>query len=169
VAMVVYLFYFSGKLWKTLNFKNITKRKKWLLVAMPFILHLSIAHYAPTPSFYYGEYGILPLTYIMGLLGFIWLFFLLKLLPAWRPIVWTGQNTLPILALHVLAMTVIKAVALFVFNIEIVFNFWSSLGLALLQILILVPVILVLNKHFPILIGRENQKKDLKMNPDKAN
>jgi fucose 4-O-acetylase-like acetyltransferase len=80
-----------------------------------------------------------------------------------------GQNTLPILALHVLAMTVIKAVALFVFNIEIVFNFWSSLGLALLQILILVPVILVLNKHFPILIGRENQKKDLKMNPDKAN
>lgn len=168
VAMVVYLFYFIGRLLRNVDLLKITDRKEWFFIAVPFILHFGIAHFAPSPSFYYGEYGILPLTYITGLLGFVWLFSLLKLLPAWKPFVWVGQNTLPILAFHVLAMTFIKSIAVFVFNTQIVFNFWNSLGFSVLQILLLVPVILFLNNHLPFLVGKANPKKDLKKHPDKA-
>ncbi|MFO8002090.1 MAG: acyltransferase family protein, partial [Marinilabilia sp.] len=168
IAMVVYLFYFSGKLFRKYDLMNKTDKKEWLFILVPIFLHLGIAHYTPNTTFYRGEYGILPLSYLTGILGFLWLFHLLKLLPTWKPIVWVGKNTLPILAFHLLAISTIKVIALWLFNIEITFNLWNSLGLAALQILLLTPVILLMNQYVPFLAGKWGQRKDLMRHSDEA-
>ncbi|HKK66649.1 MAG TPA: hypothetical protein VJ946_00510, partial [Bacteroidales bacterium] len=168
VAMVVYLYYYLGKELRKRNFLELIETKELIFVAIPFLIHLGISQFVPTPTFYYGEYGILPLTYLTGALGFIWLFSLMKLIPSWAPVVWIGQNTLPILTFHLLAMTIIKAIALFVFDMEITFNILTSLGLALLQILLLVPFIILMNRHLPLLVGKWAPKKDSTRDPDKT-
>jgi fucose 4-O-acetylase-like acetyltransferase len=158
IAMVVYPFYFFGRLLKKMNFADFTSGKEWLIIAICFTVHLFTAFYNTPLSYYYGQYGILPLNYLNGILGSLWIFSLVKFLPINSCITWVGRNTLPILAFHLSAMTLIKAILLFGFEQEITFTWWNSFLYSALQILLLVPVILVINRYFPIFNGWRDQK-----------
>src|SRR5690606_31273340 len=89
-----------------------------------------------------------------GLLGSIFILLLLKNFPYFKILSVVGKFTLVILALQILAMSFIKLIL------------WIGLGqkkfefseterflYAFVQILLIYPVFLVINKYFPILNG----------------
>jgi len=156
VAMAVYGFYFVGTLIRRFNLTE-KMNNAILLMAISllfFIVHVSMAGYNGRVLYYYSDYGNqFYLMYLNGLAGFIWTFCLFKLIPLIKPMAWVGRNTLPLLGFHLLAMTFIKGFALFVLGIEIEFNVWISLLLALVQILLVIPVILFLNRYLPFMVG----------------
>lgn len=74
-----------------------------------------------------------------------------------------AKNTIIILAFHFIAGSVIKAALFFIFKVpldifegEIILN----IIFAVLTFLFLVPVIFILNKYFPFLIGKERKKME---------
>lgn len=153
ISMVVYPYYYFGTQLNNLKFKGGFISKEMIVLIGCFILHLLAYRYNKTISFYYGSYGFLPLTYLLGIIGSIWLFLLIKIMPANKYICWLGQNTLPILAFHLSAMTVIKGVSLYFWDVTLDLNLWNSFIYTLIQILILVPVILLMNRYTPFLTG----------------
>lgn len=155
VAMVVYGFYFFGRLLRKVDFVTYLSgwQKPLALFVVFFVLHFIGTGYNGRVLFYYGDYGNVPLMYLNGLTGFVWAFCLFKILPTHSFLVWIGRNTLPILALHLPALSVIKGIMLFVFGVELQFNLWLSLAYGIVQIVLLVPVILIINRHFPFLVG----------------
>lgn len=153
IAMVVYPFYFFGGLVSSyLLLWNGSKLLKIMVVLICLTIHVLLAGFNKDVAFYYGQFGILPLTYLNGLLGFCWMYVLLSFLPDIPVLLWLGRNTLPVLAFHLLAMSFIKAVLL---CLEInlcsgIFYYWLY---TISQILILFPVILMLNRFAPWLVG----------------
>ncbi|GAO29190.1 hypothetical protein JCM15548_11355 [Geofilum rubicundum JCM 15548] len=121
-------------------------------------MHLFLSQFNDTVAFYYGEYGFLPLMYLNGFLGFFWLFFLFSKLPSVPFICWLGRNTLPVLALHLPAMSFIKAVLLFGFDTEISDGIFYYFLYTVIQILLLVPAIILLNKYFSQMVGVSKPK-----------
>jgi len=169
VAFALYGFYFLGKIIRKQDFIKILSVKK---SSIPTILifgaiHLLCFHYNGRVLYYYSDYGNFALMYLNGIAGFIWVFTLFSLLPESRIVVWLGQNTLAILAFHLLAMTFIKAIFFFGFNIELPFNTLLSLLYGIIQISLLVPLILLLNRYFPFLVGNRKKKDfDLHLNKE---
>lgn len=154
VAMVVYPFYFFGGLIKErLMIKRFSNWQIWLIIGILFFMHMGLSRLNGKVLFYYGEYGILPLMYMNGFLGFFWLFFLFRRLPTIDFITWLGRNTLPVLALHLTAMSFIKAVLLFGFDTEVHTGIAYYFLYSILQIALLVPVIMLLNRCLPQFLG----------------
>ncbi len=159
VALVVYPFYYLGARIKEKNIlERISNSKRVLIAIVAFFIHLILSQYNSEPSFYYGKYGNLPLMYINGMLGFIWIFFLFSLLPSHRFITWLGRNTLPVLAFHLTAMSFIKAFLLLGFGQEISSGVHYYFIYSFLQILLLVPFIHFLNKYIPFAVGTQKKK-----------
>lgn len=160
VALAMYGFYFIGSLLRRVNFvERILNWRFGILVLVLFLaIHLLGFQHNGRILYYYGDYGNFPLMYVNGIAGFIWAFALFSLLPTNKYLVWVGQNTLPILAFHLLAMTLMKGIALFGFVHELQFNVWLSLLYGIAQVIIIVPAILVLNRYFPFLVGIQRKK-----------
>jgi fucose 4-O-acetylase-like acetyltransferase len=160
VAFAVYGFYFLGNVLREVNFIQLlaNRRTTALFVILFFTIHLVGFQFNGRILYYYGDYDIFPLMYINGIAGFVWALALFSLLPKSKYVVWVGQNTLPILAFHLLAMTFIKGIAFFGFGTEIAFNPWLSLIYGVVQIIILVPAILFLNRYLPFLVGIRRKK-----------
>ena len=160
VAMAVYGFYFFGKILKSINFidKLHNIRLSALIIAVAITVHVIGVQFNGRVLYYYGEYGNLLVMYINGIAGFVWVFTLFSFLPSLPALAWIGRNTLPILAFHLLAMTFIKGFALYVLGVEVTLGLWQSLIYSVLQISILVPAILFLNRYLPFMVGIETRK-----------
>jgi fucose 4-O-acetylase-like acetyltransferase len=154
IVLVVYLFYFIGRAFRKMDLSALISGKELLVFAVFLIVNLLLVQKNGLVKIYYGNYGSsLPLMYVNGVLGFIWLFALLKVLPVWKPLSWLGRNTLPILAFHLLVMTFIKGLVLILFHTTLELTSSNAFIFAALQILILVPVILLLKRYLPFLVG----------------
>lgn len=160
VAMAMYGFYFLGKVLRKFEFIDFLSRWRYsvLLLIAFFTIHILLFKQNGRILYYYSDYGNFLLMYLNGLAGFLWVFILFNILPTFRAIIWVGQNTLTILAFHLLAMTFIKGIAIYGFGIELKFNAWLSLAYGVIQIAILTPVIIVINRYFPFLVGTERRK-----------
>jgi acyltransferase len=169
IAMFVYPFYFIGFKMRTSGIDSfISKKFSIFLAVLFFIIHFTGVYLNDQVYFYYGEYSNFYLTLINGVSGFLWAWFVFRLLPANRVIEWVGKNTLSLLAFHLLAMTVIKGIAHYVFQTSIEFNALNSLLLAIVQIILLIIPIMLINRYFPFLLGIR-RKKDLVVYSDKLN
>jgi fucose 4-O-acetylase-like acetyltransferase len=159
-AMVVYLFYFFGTYIRRTNFLEYIKGKEvWLLLILIPIFIVGASYNKPI-NYYNGAYNNIVLMFFNGLIGVLWLFTFFSILPTYNKVTWVGKNTLPILAFHVLAMSFIHAVIYVGFGRHLEFSVLMSFFYTVLQILILVPVILFLNRYLPILVGRSKPKID---------
>jgi acyltransferase len=160
VAMSLYGFYFLGTVLKHYGFLEKEFNLKLIIpiITIAFALHVLIFGLNGRVLYYYSNYGVFYLMYLNGILGFLWTFLLFRFLKSNKYMVWVGMNTLPILAFHLLAMTLIKAVSLYIFNFQLPFNVWLSLCYSVLQIIILIPAILTINRYFPFLVGTQQKK-----------
>lgn len=164
IAMVVYLFYFFGAFIKRIDLvKYIEGKEIWVIVVF-LMAHFIGATFNKPVSFYNAHWGFVPLLFLNGMTSFMWIFTLVKLLPTFKAITWVGRNTLAILAFHLLALTLLQGFCYFVFDIRFEFTALWSLLISSMQILVLVPLILVLNRYLPIVVGfkaeRQSAKKD---------
>jgi acyltransferase len=153
IAMVAYLFYFFGAFIKRIDIlKLIEGREVWIIIVF-LIAHFIGATFNKPVSYYRAVWGFVPLLFLNGITSFMWIFTVFRLLPTYKAITWVGRNTLAILAFHYLSLTLIQGICFFVFGIRLEFTPFLSLLYSLVQILVLVPLILVLNKHLPFLVG----------------
>jgi acyltransferase len=154
IVMVLIGFYFLGTLIYNGKIIERIKGRVYLLLFVLILSHL-IGFTLHTESlFYQGKFGNIGIVYLNGLLGSAWVILLFKKMMKIEPLIWLGKNTLPVLAFHLLALSVIKGVSIFVFNLELEWCFGYSVMYAIIQVLILIPVIIFINKYFPKLVGR---------------
>ena len=108
-----------------------------------------------------NEYGNYFLFYIGAFAGIIFMVMLTRIIEQyWGHIKWLsyiGRNTLIILCLHLVMLTIIKGVTFFVFNLplEIYESPIIITIVSALDILFLIPIITIINRYFPILIGKK--------------
>jgi fucose 4-O-acetylase-like acetyltransferase len=153
VAFVALFFFAFGNF----GFKYLQQiPKKWALLLIPIFLlvQLLLYNYNIKIDMYRSIYGNEFLFLLNGLLGSLCVIFLFQSFPYFKLFSVIGKFTLLILALQLLAMTVIK---LFL---------WKALGresfhfselerffYAFIQIALIYPVFLIVNRYFPVLNG----------------
>lgn len=152
-AMVVYLFYFFGTMLRRINFNEWIKGKEiWIFLLVLPIFLIGAYHNKPI-NYYYASFKNLPLMFINGLVGVVGLWTLFSKMPVLKVVIWVGKNTLPILAFHTLVLFFMQFVMLYVFGLYLMFTPGWSLLYSIIQILILVPVLLLLNRYLPFVVG----------------
>lgn len=96
--------------------------------------------------------------YITAFCGIYMSVIICKKLPQIPYISFIAKNTLIILSLHGMAITILKAVQVFAFKIPLEI-LSSSLGVSILYsilaIVILIPVMIIIEKYFPFIIGKK--------------
>ncbi|WP_282071526.1 hypothetical protein [Polaribacter atrinae] len=72
-----------------------------------------------------------------------------------KALAFLGKNTIPVLAMQVRSLTFIKLI-LFIFIGSSLFDFseLEKIILVVFQLLLMYPIILLINKHLPILNGK---------------
>lgn len=131
-----------------------TKSKSAFLAAVLLSLNLVLFAYNDKVDMYRSIYGqplLFLLNSVSGSLGFIFLF---KSFPKFKWLEPVGKMTILILAFQLLAMTVIKFVLLYIFGIsDFDFSEVEKFVYAMVQVLLIMPVALLVNKYIPILNG----------------
>jgi acyltransferase len=104
------------------------------------------------------EYGNYFYFYLGAFSGIIFSIILAKFLSRIETFKFFGRNSLIILSLHVLALTLVKGVQVYIFNLPLV-NTGNSLYWSVLHtfsaFIFLLPAILLINNYFPVIIGKK--------------
>ncbi|MDA9773407.1 acyltransferase family protein [Saprospiraceae bacterium] len=155
VAMVAISFYVVGNIFRN-QIVEIKKQHQYIALVLFLILHVA-AFYFNTEKIdmYRSIYGQPWLFYISGLFGALFYMLLLKTIPILKFLSYLGKHTIVILATHTRALTVIKLMFLLVFGTSFFeFNELEKILLAVAQIVLLIPLIIIVNKYLPILDGK---------------
>lgn len=131
----------------------------WMIVS--FVSMLLVYHFnTGEVCVFKNEYGNYILFYIGAFSGILfmhiicrWLEYLEKYL-SWLSYI--GKNTLIILCLHLLIFSFIKGITFWLFDLplDIYSNTWVIIGSSILNIALLVPIIALINRYCPFLIGK---------------
>jgi fucose 4-O-acetylase-like acetyltransferase len=155
IALVSLFFYgiafYSKDFWfrKKMNFE-----KYILLILFVFHIILSISINVKI-DMYRSKYGNEFLFLLNAIIGVCFWTLVFKNIIRLRILSFFGKNTIPILALHTRALTVIKFILIYIFSITTFnFNEFEKLVLVFIQLLLIYPVILLVNKYIPILNGK---------------
>ena len=161
VAMVALIFYHLGFALKN-SLKDHPYTHKWWLIALLFGVHITGFYFNPEKvDMYRSIYGS-PLLFLIsgssGALAYILLFKKLGTLgfdKLFKPLIYMGQNTVVILATHLRALTLIKALLLVLLGWSVFeFTELQKFILAWVQIALLIPVIYLINRYATILNGK---------------
>lgn len=159
-SLIFYAFGFNFK--KELNFVNTIPSKIKALVFMLLILFVYFSsNYFGRVDLSSDNYNNYAMFIINGLFGILMIIIVAQLISKKlaMPILLKtlSQNTLIILAFHEIVTSILKGVSLFIFKIPIETfknNLYLNLILSLVCLLSLFPIIQILSKYMPILIGK---------------
>jgi len=130
------------------------KKSLWLI---PLLLatHFALYFYNAKIDMYRAGYGSNELVFVINaLIGSFAVILLVKLLPYFKPLAVLGQYTILVLALQVLSISVIKfCIWKWTGNSEFNFSELEKVLYAVLQVLLIYPVYLIVNRYCPILNG----------------
>ena len=155
VALVSVGFYAVGghlKSWLI----NLSKLNTALLFILFFGIHFFTFYVNPEKvDMYRSIYGKEALFFLSGLFGAMAYLLFFKLVPVFSFLAYLGRHTIVLLAAHVRMLTVVKLVLMVIFGMT-VFEFTEieKFGLAILQVLLVIPIIWLVNKYLPILDGK---------------
>ena len=157
IACVSLVFYKTGNIIKNTLPVLLNKKLKGFIFLLAAI-HFSLVFFNSKIDMYRSIYGNEILFIINGLSGSILVLLLCKLIKFPKILSYLGKHTIPLLALQARALTVIKfclvLAGITVFN----FNEPTKFFLTFLQILLIIPVIIFINKYAPLLDGKPNKK-----------
>jgi fucose 4-O-acetylase-like acetyltransferase len=153
VALVSLVFYALGFYIKDALI-NLDKIKSWGLLLLFMLIHFSLFNLNSKVDMYRSIYGNEFLFILNGISGALFFILIIKNFPVFKFFGFMGKFTIPILALQLRAMTVIKFFLLIVFGLT-VFNFSESekFILSIIQVCLILPVAVLINKYIPILNG----------------
>lgn len=153
VALVSLIFYalgYYGK--KTLVYLN--KNRSWVLFILVGILHFSFYNLNSKVDMYRSIYGNEFLFILNGISGSLLFILVFKIFPVFKFFGIIGKLTIPILALQLRALTVIKFILLIWFGITVFeFSEVEKFIVSIIQICLILPFGFLINKYFPILNG----------------
>lgn len=156
VAFTALLFYGSGYLFKVIWLKN---NWYYLLAALLFfIISIALFRINGRIDMSDGDYNNYLLFILSAFSGILFMLFLVYMLPQIKIINFIGINSLVIMALHLRALTFIKAIEIYVFGIPYESNLSMSLFHTLMQVIILIPIIYFINKYIPVFAGKHSSK-----------
>ncbi len=154
VALAALVFYSFGFFFKSF-FINLNKKHSLFLIIAFGVIHFTFFTLNSKVDMYRSIYGNELLFVINGISGSVFYLLFLKTFHQFKLFEFIGKSTIPILALHLRALTVIKFVLLFVFGFSVFhFSELEKFVISIFQILMVVPVIFLINKYIPILNGK---------------
>ena len=137
---------------------KLNKRQTITLVIVMGILHFSLFHFNSKVDMYRSQYGHIFWFVINGLTGSLFYLLLLKWIKNIPFLSYIGQYTIPILAMQLRAMTVIKVILALVFGYTVFhFNEYEKFIFAIIQIILMIPVFYIIDKYFPLLNGKSKK------------
>lgn len=155
VAMVALIFYRLGHLLKE-PLKALSIKNSIAILAIMLSIHLAAFYLNPEKiDMYRSIYGNPILFLLSGAAGSMAYLLLFRLLPQLKILAYLGQHSIVILATHLRALTLIKGMIYVALGSTVfVFNEWDKLWLSFIQLALIVPVVWMVNKTFPILDGK---------------
>jgi fucose 4-O-acetylase-like acetyltransferase len=155
VSLVSLFFYAFAFYLKDVFFSDKHKYDRAIIFVL-FVSHVVCSFYLPNKiDMYRSVYGNVLLFLFNASIGIGFWVLLFKKLKRFNFLAFLGKNTLPILAVHTRALTVIKLfLLLFWSSKSFAFNEYEKIILVVLQLLIIYPVILFINKKTPVLNGK---------------
>ncbi|MDO6759667.1 acyltransferase family protein [Tamlana sp. 2_MG-2023] len=153
VSLVSLIFYVPGFLLKRklLEFKP---KKKTGVVTFCFFLLTFIAFFNTKVDMYRSIYGSIPLFIFNGFIGVFFVTLFCKQIKFFGFFSYLGKCTIPLLALHLRAMSIIKLGLLTIGVSVFTFSEPTKFVLVFVQIALIWPVISLANKYIPILNGK---------------
>lgn len=155
IALVSLFFVAIGKqIYITINKTSKKKRIFWMIIF--FIINVLLFQYKANVKvdMYQSIYGNEILFFANGFFGSLAFLLLFKNFPYFRFLEIIGKFTLVILALQILAMSLIK---LFLWKVLHISNFqfseFQKLYFSIIQIIILLPIGFIINQYIPLLNG----------------
>lgn len=153
IAMVALLFYAFGFYFFDKIQKLPVKYAAFVMISMGLI-NLMLYHYNTKIDMYRAYYGNEIFFIVSGISGSLFVLCFFKIFPVFKFLEFVGKFSLVILALQGLSMTFIKLVLLLAFHqTDFDFSEWERFSYAILQIILLIPAFLLINKFLPILNG----------------
>lgn len=108
----------------------------------------------------YGGFFSYYLLAFSGIFGFVYLF---KKIGNSKILEYYGRNSLIVLALHFPLKDILTKMAILSFGVELEYFYYNlafALSLTVLNLLFLIPVIYLINKYFPFLLGKKRSSAE---------
>ncbi|MBI5895889.1 MAG: acyltransferase family protein [Desulfobacterales bacterium] len=168
-AVTMYAFYLAGLCFRRRKFLIGQTPSKilapGLAVAFLFVLITFRLNHGPFNSNYYNAVVIMMSSHgnifwfpVTALAGSLLVFFLGKITPAWKTVVWMGRNTLILMCLNgVFYHFINPRVGQWVFTQytdQPLMIFLSGLAMTVVSLALCIPFIYLLNKYVPQLVGK---------------
>ncbi len=153
VAMVALAFYSAG-FYTFSFFKNAPSASARRILVLTGILHAVLYFFNSKVDMYRSEYGRAVVFLLNGWAGSTFYLLLFRELIRFPFLSYIGKYTIPILAMQLRAMTVIKAFLIYVAGRQVLdFSEGERLLYSVVQILLMIPVFFLIDKYAPILNG----------------
>lgn len=153
IAMVAILFYAFGNYFFE-KIISLSRNNTLILMILMGCINLYFYNFNIKIDMYRANYGNEFYYILNGLSGSLFVLFFFKTFPFFKFLQFIGKFSLTILALQLLAMTFIKLMLLIIFHqTQFDFSEWEKFLYAVLQIILLIPVFLFINKYLPFLNG----------------
>lgn len=153
VACVSLIFYKTGNFLKNrLVALNSNKVGFWVIGILFLCTFLALLN--SKVDMYRSMYGNMVLFIITGLSGTLFIILISKKIKFHNSLIFLGRHTIPLLALQLRALTVVKLVLICIGIQVISFNEPIKFLLTFVQVLIILPVIFLVNRYLPILNGK---------------
>lgn len=153
IAMVALIFYVFG-FYSFDKINSVSKKTAILLALVMGLINFGLYNYNIKIDMYRAVYGNELYFVLSGISGSLFLLFFFKAFPVFHFLEFIGKFSLTILALQLVAMSFIKFVLLYLLG-QNDFNFteWERFLYAILQITLMIPGFIIINKYLPILNG----------------
>ncbi len=164
IAFAAIPFYGTGYLFRDFINKNIFKYKNTskalLILTITLGLNIIFFYLNSRIDMSKGLYNNYLYMYLSGVGGTVFYLTLLNFLPRIKWISFLGVNTLLIMAFHLRAMTIVKFFQTYILHVEYNSSTLWSIIYAVIQIIILIPLVWIINRYFPILVGKRRVIKN---------
>lgn len=162
-------FYFIGYLWRKKGefcFKDkmkISKNKKIIIIIIGFLFMIIFSIFNIKIDINNLKYPIYPLIYIVSITGCIVIYLISNLIIKSNAIQYLGTNTLIIMCIHEPIKRIVIELLHIITGISTEIlrtNFIYIIIITIILIIIIMPIIFIINKYLPFLIGRKKGEKN---------
>ncbi|MDQ1275317.1 MAG: hypothetical protein QG610_890 [Euryarchaeota archaeon] len=164
IAFTGIVFHFAGNFFKR-NYEDILFKKGYSFIFVLFLIHLILSFTNPRVDMYklvYNNYFLFYASAFSGILVYIYVF---KMTKGSKILTFYGKNSLAVLGFHYLIISILKYLlpTLFEqFNLQIGEGMFFIINL-FFTLLLIVPLIIITDKYFPYIAGKNRQMKEVKV------
>lgn len=134
--------------------KSINKKYALIIMFITFCINYLFFDLNIKIDMYRSIFGTEFLFLLNGISGSIFILCFFKVFPHFKFLEILGKFTIVLLALQLLAMTIIKGFLYFILDIKVFeFNELEKFYFAIIQVILILPIGLIVNKYFPLLNG----------------